>query len=107
MARTLINVPATVKRGQVFEVRTLIAHPMETGYRHDGDGQAVPRDLLRRFECRYNGVPVFGAELFTAVAANPYIAFHLRAADSGTLTLSWTGDNGFAQTETVALNVTD
>jgi sulfur-oxidizing protein SoxZ len=32
--------------------------------------------------------------------------FTTLATESGTLTLTWTGDHGFEQTETVALTVT-
>lgn len=106
MARTLIHVPPGIRRGEVFEVRATIAHPMETGYRTDDQGRRVPRDILRRFECQLDGKTVFSAELYPAIAANPYLAFHVRAEASGQLTLRWEGDNGFAQTETVALNVT-
>ena len=106
MARTLITVPPSVKKGEVIEIRTLIAHPMETGYRAGDDGKVLPRNLIRRFTCRYDGEPVFAAELFPAVAANPLIAFSTVATASGTLTFTWEGDNGFAQTESVAITVT-
>jgi sulfur-oxidizing protein SoxZ len=86
MARALINAPTTAKRGEVIEIRATIGHPMETGFR--------PGDV------------VFAADLFSAIAANPYLAFHTVATDSGTLSLTWEGDNGFAQTETVNLSVT-
>jgi sulfur-oxidizing protein SoxZ len=106
MARALINVPASARRGEVIEIRTLIGHPMETGYRPGAEGNVLPRNIIRRFTCRYNGEPVFSAELFPAIAANPYLAFHTVATDSGILSFTWEGDNGFVQTETVAITVT-
>lgn len=106
MARTLIQVPPTAKRGDVVEVRTLIAHTMETGYRAGSDGRTLPRDIIRRFSCRFNDELVFSAELHPAIAANPYIAFALRATTSGKLTFSWEGDNGLSQTESATLTVT-
>lgn len=105
MARTLITAPKTAKRGEVIELRALIAHPMETGYRPGADGQVLARDLLHRFECRYNGETVFAADLYAAVAANPYLAFTTVATESGTLSFRWEGDRGFAQTETVTISV--
>jgi sulfur-oxidizing protein SoxZ len=99
-ARTVITLPATARRGDVVELRTLIGHPMETGYRVGDGGQVLPRDILRRFECRLDGELVFAADLAPAISANPYIAFTLRATKSGTLSFSWEGDNGFAWTET-------
>ncbi|MFZ6648506.1 thiosulfate oxidation carrier complex protein SoxZ [Undibacterium sp. TJN25] len=107
MASTVINVPEKARRGEVIEIRTLIRHTMETGFRPGADGSIQPRDIIQRFSCRYNGEQVFGAELFSAVAANPYIAFHTVATDSGTLVFHWEGDNGFSQTETAKITVTD
>jgi sulfur-oxidizing protein SoxZ len=105
MARTLIHIPPQIRRGEAFEVRTTIAHPMETGFRANDTGQTVPRDIIQRFVCELDGQTVFSADLFPAIAANPYVAFYVRAQASGTLRLQWTGDNGFTQTEVVALNV--
>lgn len=106
MARTLITAPRTARRGEVIEVRTLIAHAMETGLRVDAEGRKLPRDIIRRFTCRQGDELIFSAELFTAVAANPYLAFSVVATVSGTLSLTWEGDNGFVHTETLALTVT-
>ena len=106
MARTLIHMQGNARRGEVMQIRTLIGHVMETGYRVDAQGQLVPRDIIRRFTCRYNGEPVFAAELFAAIAANPFIEFSTVAIDSGALTFEWEGDNGFVHLESVALRVT-
>jgi sulfur-oxidizing protein SoxZ len=106
MPRALITMPATAKRGEIIQIRTLIAHPMETGYRPGEDGKVVPRNILRRFVCRYGDEVVFEAELFPAVSANPLISFHTVATASATLSFTWEGDNGFAQTETATLAVT-
>lgn len=105
MARTLLRVPATAQRGEVIEIRTLIAHPMETGFRPGADGTVQPRDIIRRFTCLYNNRPVFEAELHPAIAANPYLTFTLRVEESGVLAFTWDGDNGFSQTETRAISI--
>ena len=105
MARTLIQFPATVRQGEAFEVRTLIGHPMETGYRPGADGRLLPRDIIRRFTCDYNGERVFEAELHAAVSANPYLAFFVRATASGSLSFSWEGDGGFQHRETLPVRV--
>jgi len=103
--RTLIVAPPLVKRGEVFDLRATIAHPMETGHRADGAGGVVPRDVVTRFECQLDGTTVFRATLYPAIAANPFVAFKLRAERSGTLAFAWEGDRGFRHSETVALNV--
>ncbi len=99
MARVLINLPSRAKRGEIIEIKTLIAHPMETGYRLDSTGAAIPRDIINRFVCVYNGDEIFRAELFPAIAANPFIAFFTTATESGELVFSWTDDHGHTQTE--------
>lgn len=106
MARTLINAPASAKRGDLIEIRALIGHPMETGFRSSDEGRRLPRDIITRFVCRYNGETVFAADLFPAISANPYLAFYVRANVSGTLSFNWEGDKGFTQTETHTLSVT-
>lgn len=106
MARALIQVPASARRGEVIEIRVTIAHPMETGHRPGADGSPLPRNVLTHFSCRYNGEPVFSAELHPSMAANPYIAFHTVAVDSGTLVFEWRGDHGFAHLERRSLRVT-
>jgi len=86
MAGALINVPKEIKRGETFEIKTLVRHPMETGYRRGPSGEAIARDIITRFVCTYDGEEIFRAELFPAVAANPFIAFKERfAADLGWL----------------------
>ena len=105
MPRALISIPTKAKRGDVLEIKTLVQHPMETGYRRDSTGGAIPRDILNRFVCTYNGEEVFRADLFPAIAANPFIAFTTLATESGTITFSWTTDGGETQTESVAITV--
>lgn len=112
MANAVITVPKTAKRGEIIEIRALVQHPMETGYRRSSDGELLPRDLIRTFTCRYvesgksgDGELVFSATLHAAIAANPYLAFHLRAATSGTLHFVWQGDKGFAHREQAELLV--
>ena len=99
MARVLINLPTQAKRGEIIEIKSLIAHPMETGYRLGPTGVAIPRDIINRFVCTYNGEEVFRAELFPAIAANPFVTFYAVADASGTFAFTWEGDNGFSVTE--------
>ncbi len=105
MARVIVNVPATAKRGEVIEIRTLAGHSMETGFRRTQLGELVPRDILTSFSCRYNGVEVFRADLHPAIAANPLISFSTVATESGTLEFRWSGDNGFSVTQSAAITV--
>lgn len=105
MARALISVPATARRGEIIEIKVLIAHLMETGYRPGADGKIVPRDIIETFVCRYEGEEVFRAELSPATSANPFLTFSTIAVETGTLSFTWTGDRGFTQTETARITV--
>jgi sulfur-oxidizing protein SoxZ len=105
MASALVNVPPRARRGEIIEIKTLISHPMETGYRRTQLGTAIPRDIIRLFVCTYNGTEVFRAELHPAIAANPFFAFSTLATESGTIAFQWTGDNGFSATESATLTV--
>jgi sulfur-oxidizing protein SoxZ len=105
MAKALIRMPSEAKRGEVVEVKTLISHPMETGYRRDSMGQPIPRHIVNRFVCTYNGQEVFRAEFFPAIAANPFLSFFTVATETGEVLFQWTDDQGNTQTETVRITV--
>lgn len=89
MGRALISLPAKAQRGEIVEIRAMIAHPMETGYRPDSQGRLIPRDIVNRFECSIDGEPVFACDLFPAMSANPYLSFTMTAVASGELTFRW------------------
>ena len=105
MARALINVPQKVKSGQVIEIKTLISHIMETGFRHDNVGKPIPRNIITTFVARYNGEEIFRADLFPAIAANPFVSFFTIATESGSIDFEWTGDNGFHETGSAKITV--
>jgi len=105
VASALINVPPRVKRGEIIEIKTLISHTMETGFRRTQLGALIPRDIIRRFTCTYNGTEVFRAELHPAISANPFIVFSTIGVESGTLEFHWTGDNGFSVSQSTAILV--
>lgn len=105
MARVLLNVPKTAKPGEIVEVKLLISHPMETGQRKDESGQTVPRNIIHDFRCTYGGAEVMRLELHPAVAANPYLAFSLRADRSGTVEMHWVDDQGVEGSQSAEIEV--
>jgi sulfur-oxidizing protein SoxZ len=105
MARTIVNVPAKAAKGQIIEIKALVGHVMETGFRHTEAGASIPRDIIRSFVCRYDGEEVFRADFHPAVAANPLIEFTTIATQSGKLEFRWTGDNGFSAEASAAITV--
>jgi sulfur-oxidizing protein SoxZ len=105
MARALIHVPPAAKSGEVIEIKTLISHVMETGYRIGVTGAPIPRDIIDQFVCIYDGEEIFRAQLFPAIAANPFISFFTVATASGTLAFSWTDQHGATQAQTAEIKV--
>jgi sulfur-oxidizing protein SoxZ len=105
VSTALINVPSRARRGEIIEIKTLISHAMETGFRRTQLGETIPRNIIRRFLCTYNGAEIFRADLHPAISANPFLVFSTVAVESGTLVFTWTGDNGFAVTESAPITV--
>jgi sulfur-oxidizing protein SoxZ len=104
-AGVLVKVPERAKRGEIVEIKALVSHVMETGYRRTQEGAAIPRDILREFVCTYNGEEVFRAEIHPGIAANPYFAFTAVAGESGRFEFRWSGDRGYAASASAEITV--
>jgi sulfur-oxidizing protein SoxZ len=100
-----IQVPPRARRGEIVEIRVLIQHPMETGYRRDDVGRLIKRNVINALSCRYNGVEVFRADLSSGIAANPYIQFYTVAEASGELEFHWVDDEGQQGSERQSIQV--
>lgn len=100
-----VQVPPSVRKGEPFEIRVLVQHPMETGYRRDLNGQAIPTNIVDKLLCRIGEREVFSADLGTGVAANPYIAFYATADASAEVVVEWTDDRGERGRVTAHLDV--
>ena len=105
MAPAMVNVPAKARRGDVIEIKTLMSHIMEPGYRRTAAGELVPRDIITSFTCRFNGAEMFRADFFPAIAANPYLSFFMVANESGKFDFEWIGDRGFSETASASIIV--
>ncbi len=105
MTNVLINAPKTARKGEVIELKALIMHPMETGFRPGTNGRLIPRNIIERFTASWNGGEIFRMEFSPAIAANPFVSFFAVASESGKITFRWTGDEGFAAEESVSIDV--
>lgn len=106
--RRLKIVPDKVAKGAVVTVKTMAEHRMETGVRLDPKTNVVyPRMIIAKVICRYNGRQVFYADWFSGVSENPYMAFKLRAEESGTIEVEWIDDYNASTIETAEITVTD
>ena len=100
-----VQVPAEVKRGEAIEIKVAIQHPMETGFRFDLMGRAVPKNVINSFVARYNGTEIFRAEMGSGVAANPFLQFYTVAEATGEIEFFWVDDAGVSGAERVAITV--
>ena len=100
-----VRLQAKAKKGEIIEIRAVITHPMESGQRVNEVGKRVPRHILNRFVCSFNGTEVFAADWFPSITANPYLSFHTVATESGTYSFAWVDDDGAVFTATAAIEV--
>ena len=105
MERPRLKVPTEAKKGEVVEIKTLLAHPMENGLRKDDSGALVPRKIINRFTCEFNGTLAFACDLEPAIAANPYFQFTVKVEESGTFAFAWTDDDGTVTTAEASITV--
>ena len=105
MTNVLINAPKTAKRGEVIELKTLILHPMETGFRAGTNGNLIPRNIIERFTATWNGTEIFRIDLSPAISANPFVSFYMRVPGPGELELTWTEDGGETAVERAKLEI--
>jgi sulfur-oxidizing protein SoxZ len=89
-----VKVPASAAAGDVVTIKTLISHPMESGQRKDKDGNLIPRSIINRFTCDFNGVNVLDVTLDPAVSTNPYFEFDAKVDASGEFKFTWYDDDG-------------
>ena len=101
-----VKVPRTAAKGEVVRLMTKLNHPMESGWRHRQDGQAVPKALAGQFVCLFNGNEVFRADLDSGTASDPYLSFHVRVEESGVFRFIWSGggDVSFEQEASIQVD---
>ena len=106
MANVLINAPKTAKKGELIEIKALVLHPMETGFRPGTNGRIIPRNIIEAFTASWNGVEIFRMKMSPAIAANPFVSFSVVAEKSGPVKFRWTGDEGLDLEQQITIQVT-
>src|SRR3546814_1960775 len=89
-----VKVPKSAAAGEVITIKTLINHSMESGQRKDKEGKVIPRQIINKFTCAFNGTPVFACDIDPAISANPYFEFSAKVTESGTFQFAWVDDKG-------------
>ncbi|MEM7328495.1 MAG: thiosulfate oxidation carrier complex protein SoxZ [Pseudomonadota bacterium] len=106
MASIRLAVPNTAQRGDVIEIKALIQHAMESGFRRGSRGEVIERNIITRFECVYDGEQVFAATFHPGIAANPILTFHTIATQTGSLSFTWTDQHGESWSDQATITVT-
>ena len=94
-----MKIRAASKEG-VTEIKVLMSHEMETGFRKDASGTVVPAWFIAEVVAKLNGNVVMQAQWGPSVAKNPYLAFKVKGGQAGDkVTVSWTDSKGDTRTD--------
>ncbi|WP_395003335.1 thiosulfate oxidation carrier complex protein SoxZ [Cypionkella sp.] len=100
-----VKVPKSAAVGEVVTLKTLISHPMESGQRKDGEGKLIPREIINRFTCDFNGANVIDIAIDPAVSTNPYFEFDVKVDAAGEFVFTWYDDDGSVYEDKKAIEV--
>jgi len=89
-----VKVPKSAAAGDAVTIKTLISHKMESGQRKDSDGNLIPRSIINRFTCDFNGANVIDVTLEPAISTNPYFEFEAKVDAAGEFKFTWYDDDG-------------
>ena len=67
---------------------------MESGQRKDKEGNVIPRSIINRFVCDFNGQNVIDVKMEPAISTNPYFQFEAKVPGSGDFAFTWYDDDG-------------
>nr|WP_319246615.1 thiosulfate oxidation carrier complex protein SoxZ [uncultured Celeribacter sp.] len=98
-----VKVPKSAAAGETITIKTLISHKMESGQRKDSDGNVIPRSIINRFTCEFNGQSVIDVTLEPAISTNPYFEFDAVVPEAGDFKFTWYDDDGSVYEETKAI----
>ncbi|MBK1634447.1 thiosulfate oxidation carrier complex protein SoxZ [Rhodovulum adriaticum] len=89
-----VKAPKKASAGESVVIKTLISHKMESGQRKDSDGNVIPRSIINRFTCDYNGQNIIDVALAPAISTNPYFEFEATIPEAGEMKFTWYDDDG-------------
>ncbi len=98
-----VRAPRSTAAGETHTLKTLISHPMESGQRKDSDGNTIPRSIIHRFTCEFDGETVIDVTMEPAISTNPYFEFEAKLPGAGEFVFTWYDDDGSVYTETATV----
>lgn len=87
-------------RDDVVEVRSILRHPMETGFRVNKEtSEPIPAHYIQTITITHNDNVVMECDWSRAVSKNPYLAFEFSGAKKGDkVILTWIDNLGLSET---------
>jgi len=78
---------------------------MESGQRKDKEGNAIPRSIINRFTCEFNGEMVVDVKMEPAISTNPFFEFEAKVPEAGDFKFTWYDDDGsvYDTTKSIAI----
>lgn len=100
-----VKVPKKASAGDTITIKTLISHKMESGQRKGKDGNLIPRSIINRLTCDFNGQNVIDVTLEPAISTNPFFEFEAIVPEAGEFKFTWYDDDGsvYEETKSIAL----
>jgi sulfur-oxidizing protein SoxZ len=87
------------------EVRALMAHPMETGFRKDASGKTIAAHFINDVKATANGKTVLAAKWSQAISQNPYLQFRFKGAKAGDkVSITWVDNKGDTRTDEAVIS---
>jgi sulfur-oxidizing protein SoxZ len=100
-----VRVPREASVGEIVSVRALVSHVMESGQRRNDAGELIPRSIINRFVCDFNGVNVIDVTIEPSISTNPYFQFDAVVNESGSFAFTWYDDDGSIYEESADIAV--
>ncbi|WP_294537223.1 thiosulfate oxidation carrier complex protein SoxZ [uncultured Rhodoblastus sp.] len=99
-----MKIRAASKDG-VTEVKVLMNHEMETGFRKDASGAPIPAWYINEVVAKLNGKVAMEAQWGPSVSKNPYLAFKIKGGAPGDkVSVSWTDSKGDTRADEVTVS---
>ncbi|AXT26728.1 thiosulfate oxidation carrier complex protein SoxZ [Ruegeria marisrubri] len=100
-----VKVPKKAAAGETVTIKTLISHKMESGQRKDKEGNVIPRSIINRFTCEFNGEMVVDVTMEPAISTNPYFQFEATVPEAGEFVFTWYDDDGSVYDEKKSIEI--
>ncbi len=99
-----MRIRAQAKDG-ITDVRVLMAHPMETGFRKDSSGKTIPAHYISDVKATSGGKTVLTAKWGQAVSQNPFLQFRFKGANPGDkVSVTWIDNKGETRTDEATIS---